>query len=97
MHTATRIAVEALPKIRQLAPAASLCVYGLYAPMNSRLFRSLGVATVLGGEFETGLVSLAERVREGRADTQTEPEITLDKIAFIAPDRSKLPPRNNFV
>ena len=32
MHTATRIAVEALPKIRQLAPQASLCVYGLYAP-----------------------------------------------------------------
>jgi len=96
MHTATRIAVEALPKIRQLAPATSLCVYGLYAPMNSRLFRSLGVATVLGGEFETGLVSLAERVREGRADTQTEPEITLDKIAFIAPDRSKLPPLSKY-
>jgi radical SAM superfamily enzyme YgiQ (UPF0313 family) len=92
MHTATRIAVEALPKIRKLAPAASLCVYGLYAPMNKQLFRSLGVATVLGGEFETGLVSLAGRIREGDADTQTEPEITLDKIEFIRPDRSKLPP-----
>jgi radical SAM superfamily enzyme YgiQ (UPF0313 family) len=96
MHTATRIAVEALPKIRQLAPAASLCVYGLYAPMNTQLFRSLGVTTVLGGEFETGLVSLAERVREGRADMQTEPEISLDKIAFIAPDRSKLPPLSKY-
>jgi radical SAM superfamily enzyme YgiQ (UPF0313 family) len=96
MHTATRIAVEALPKIRQLAPAASLCVYGLYAPMNTQLFRSLGVATVLGGEFETGLISLAERVRDGRADMQTEPEISLDKIAFIAPDRSKLPPLSKY-
>ncbi|MDH3987312.1 MAG: CUAEP/CCAEP-tail radical SAM protein, partial [Gammaproteobacteria bacterium] len=28
MHTATRIAIEALPKIRELLPQASLCVYG---------------------------------------------------------------------
>jgi len=49
MHTATRIAVEALPRIKEFAPQASLCVYGLYAPMNADLFRSLGVETVLGG------------------------------------------------
>ena len=49
MHTATRIAVEALPKIKEMAPAAHLCVYGLYAPMNEALFRALGVGTVLGG------------------------------------------------
>src|SRR3990172_5485969 len=47
MHTATRIAVEALPRIRALAPRAHLCVYGLYAPMNQELLRSLGVGTVL--------------------------------------------------
>ena len=34
MHTATRIAVEAIPRIRDMAPHAHLCVYGLYAPMN---------------------------------------------------------------
>src|SRR6185369_3425368 len=43
MHTATRIAVEALPRIRRLAPKAHLAVYGLYAPMNEALLRSLGV------------------------------------------------------
>src|SRR3989338_9665948 len=32
MHTATRISLHALPPIRQLAPQAHLCVYGLYAP-----------------------------------------------------------------
>src|SRR5829696_1169701 len=42
MHTATRIAVEALPRIRRVAPAAHLCAYGLYAPMNEALLRSLG-------------------------------------------------------
>ncbi|MEN8207098.1 MAG: CUAEP/CCAEP-tail radical SAM protein [Pseudomonadota bacterium] len=96
MHTATRIAVEALPKIRQLAPHASLCVYGLYAPMNANLFRSLGVDTILGGEFETGLVSMAQRVQTGRGEAQTEPETALEKITFIAPDRSKLPPLSQY-
>jgi hypothetical protein len=88
MHTATRIAVEALPKIRQLAPQASLCVYGLYAPMNADLFRSLGVGT--------GLVSMAARIEAGRGETQTEAETSLDKITFMAPDRSKLPPLSQY-
>ncbi len=96
MHTATRIAVEALPKIRQLAPQASLCVYGLYAPMNAELFRSLGVGTVLGGEFETGLVSMARRIQAGEGDTQTEAVTSLEKIPFMAPDRSKLPPLSQY-
>jgi hypothetical protein len=96
MHTASRIAVEALPKIRQLAPHASLCVYGLYAPMNAELFRSLGVDTVLGGEFETGLVSMARRIQAGEGVTQTEPETALDKIPFMVPDRSRLQPLSRY-
>jgi radical SAM superfamily enzyme YgiQ (UPF0313 family) len=91
MHTATRIAIEALPKIRLLAPDASLCVYGLYAPMNVDLFRSRGVATVLGGEYEPGLVSLARRLQAGKVGKQTEPEISLARIDFIGPRRDKLP------
>ena len=66
MHTATRIAVEAIPRIKALAPAAHLCVYGLYAPMNETLLKELGVRTVLGGEFEPRLLSLAERLRSDR-------------------------------
>jgi len=96
MHTATRIAIEALPKIKELAPDASLCVYGLYAPMNANLFRSLGVQTILGGEFENALVSMAKRIEAGAGDTQTEAETCLEKIEFIAPDRSKLPALSNY-
>ena len=92
MHTATRIAVEAIPRIRDIAPRAHLCVYGLYTPMNEKLLRGLGVKTILGGEFEPGLVSLAQRLRNGDAcDVQTEPVINLAKIDFIMPDRSRLP------
>ena len=96
MHTATRIAVEAFPRIRELSPHASLCVYGLYASMNADLFRSLGVDTVLGGEFETGLVSMAKRLQAGHSTGQTEPVTSLDKIEFIAPDRSLLPPLTQY-
>src|SRR5437868_11558748 len=62
MHTATRIAVQALPRIRRLAPEAHFCVYGLYAPMNEALLRRLGVDTVLGGEVEPALLSLCRRL-----------------------------------
>lgn len=91
MHTATRIALAALPRIRALAPAAHLCVYGLYAPMNEKLLRKLGVHTVLGGEVEPALVSLVERLRTGNGQTQTEPVVNLSKIEFLTPDRSTLP------
>ena len=92
MHTATRIAIAALPRIRELAPDAQVCVYGLYAPMNEQLLRALGVTTVLGGEFEPALLSLAQRLRAGDAcKTQTVPVISLTKIAFVTPDRTGLP------
>ncbi len=92
MHTATRIAVQALPRIRELAPNAHLCVYGLYAPMNEALLRGLGVGTVLGGELEPALVSLCQRLRlNGTAITQSEPVISLGRVAFEVPDRSDLP------
>jgi radical SAM superfamily enzyme YgiQ (UPF0313 family) len=92
MHTATRIAAQALPRIKQLAPKAHLCVYGLYAPMNEALLRGLGVGTVLGGELEPALLSLCQRLRaNGTALTQSEPVISLGKVAFEVPDRSGLP------
>ena len=98
MHTATRIAVQALPRIRRLAPNAHLCVYGLYAPMNEALLRKLGVETVLGGEVEPALLALCHRLRiraMTHADSgpipQSEPVVSLGKIRFEVPDRSVLP------
>jgi len=92
MHTATRIAVEAIPRVRAIAPQAHLCVYGLYAPMNEKLLRGLGVQTVLGGEVEPALVSLVERLRAGDGRVQTEPVVNLSRIEFMTPDRRALPP-----
>ena len=95
MHTATRIAIAALARIKELAPRAQLCVYGLYAPMNEPLLRSLGVQTVLGGEVEPQLVSLVRRLQRGEL-VQTEPVVSTAKIDFVLPDRGLLPPNPRY-
>lgn len=90
MHTATRIALEALPRIRKLAPAARLCAYGLYAPMNAALLYVHGVTEVIGGEFEPGLVAAAERAYKGLP--VSTPSVHRGKVAFAVPQRAYLPP-----
>jgi len=96
MHTATRLAAQLIPQLRKQNPDAHLCCYGLYAPMNVEYLRGLGVSTILGGEFEEGLVQLAERVgRNGSGDgttdvTQPEPLVLLSRQKFIPPDRHGL-------
>ena len=96
MHTATRLAALAIPKIRVTNPDAHLCCYGLYAPLNEAYLRKLGVQTILGGEFESGLVSLANRLERGTHASQTEALVSLDKLHFIAPARDQLPPLDRY-
>src|SRR5205807_3753801 len=62
MHTATRIAATVVERVKRLNPTAHLCFYGLYAPVNEGYLRKLGADTILGGEFEEGLVALAGRL-----------------------------------
>lgn len=62
MHTATRIASPLLQKVKTINPRVHLCCYGLYAPLNERYLRALGVDTILGGEFEESLVALAKQL-----------------------------------
>jgi radical SAM superfamily enzyme YgiQ (UPF0313 family) len=91
MHTATRLAVIAMEKFQQLNPGAHLCCYGLYAALNESYLRKLGVQAILGGEFEAGLVSLAERLAGGEPGPQLEPSISLERLQFLPPMRSLLP------
>jgi radical SAM superfamily enzyme YgiQ (UPF0313 family) len=95
MHTATRLAAKLIPTLRELNPRAHLCCYGLYAPMNADYLRALGVAAILGGEFEQELVNLAERLQSadhGEASSQTEQLISLERLNFEVPDRTGMPP-----
>src|SRR2546428_11318240 len=94
MHTATRLAAQLIPPLRKLNPDAHYCCYGLYAPMNVDYLRTLGVSTILGGEFEEGLVHLAERLASDRSHEskqQTEPLVSLTRLQFEVPDRSGMP------
>jgi radical SAM superfamily enzyme YgiQ (UPF0313 family) len=97
MHTATRLAAKLIPSLREQNPNAHLCCYGLYAPMNAEYLRTLGVGTILGGEFENGLVRLAERLGAAPAapkmglTEQSDPIISLERLAFEIPDRAGMP------
>lgn len=91
MHTATRLAIKAMEKVRRLNLDAHLCCYGLYAPVNAQFLREQGARTILGGEFEQPLVDLARRLEESGEGPQREPLIQLNRQSFIPPDRTGLP------
>ncbi len=82
MHTATRMAVPAIQRVKRVNPGVRIACYGLYAPLNAELLRGLGVEAILGGEFEQSLVAWASGAKLT--------EVSLDKLAFIRPDRSDL-------
>jgi len=85
MHTATRLAVPLIDRARHVNPAARLCAYGLYAPLNAAWLRECGVE-VLGPEAEQELVDFI------RSDGSTPRAERLPRLRFITPDRAGLPP-----
>ncbi len=89
MHTATRLAGPVIARVHDRNPAARLCAFGLYAPLNDQWLRSLGVTDVLGGEFEEDLAAIARDLRT--QSTQSARSKILPKIHFLVPDRSGLP------
>jgi hypothetical protein len=86
MHTATKLLLRLLSRVRAVNPHAHLAAYGLYAPLNERMLRGAGVSTILGGEFEAGLRDLARDL------SLRPPAISLDRQQFLVPDRHGLPP-----
>jgi radical SAM superfamily enzyme YgiQ (UPF0313 family) len=99
MHTATRLTVELLEPIRRSNPKAHLCAYGLYASLAAESLRAGGVETLLGGEFEQGLVDLAEHLAGLSAFPQIHPldsNVSLARLRFVRPDRSDLPALKNY-
>ncbi|ODV10446.1 MAG: hypothetical protein ABT22_11565 [Thiobacillus sp. SCN 64-317] len=86
MHTATRIAAAALPKIRELAPHARIAAFGLYAPVNAAWLKTLGVEAIFGGESEPDLLAW---VQSGVVPADTL--VRRDRITFLVPERRGLP------
>ncbi len=90
MHTATRLAIAALPKIKSLNPGAHLCFFGLYAPLNADYLKSLGGGSFIGGEFESELVDLYQKLQNDKQFAKNT-VINLEKQKFKTPDRTGLP------
>jgi radical SAM superfamily enzyme YgiQ (UPF0313 family) len=89
MHTATRLAMPVISKLRAINPAITIAAYGLYAPLNEALLREQGVSIVLGPEAEADLVAATL----GTLGTVGTPGTlgTLARLPFIQPDRSGMP------
>jgi radical SAM superfamily enzyme YgiQ (UPF0313 family) len=107
MHTATRLAIRLIEPVRLLNAHAHLCFYGLYAPVNEAYLRELGVQTIVGGEFEALLADLVTRLGQQNGNGNgsganagttrlRNPSIALERLQFIPPDRSQLPPLRQY-
>ncbi|HXG56647.1 MAG TPA: CUAEP/CCAEP-tail radical SAM protein [Vicinamibacterales bacterium] len=99
MHTATRLALPVIARVRRLNPNARIVAYGLYAPLNELLLRERGVHDVLGGEFEAELVQAALKgcATEDTTEVTPTPEPrVLPRLSFKVPLRSVLPPLSNY-
>ncbi|HUE86221.1 MAG TPA: CUAEP/CCAEP-tail radical SAM protein [Vicinamibacterales bacterium] len=103
MHTATRLALPVIDRVRQINPTARLAAYGLYAPLSEGLLRARGVTEVLGPEAEAALAELALILRRDTAPAAHRPSSVeggfaagpastqLPRLTFLVPDRSGLP------
>jgi radical SAM superfamily enzyme YgiQ (UPF0313 family) len=111
MHTATRLALPVIDRVRALNPAATIVAYGLYAPLNESLLRERGVREILGGEFEADLVTVAlqsKREAEPRKPKAGSPKSeglkpeaesrkpVLPRLTFKQPRRETLLPLSNY-
>ncbi len=93
MHTATRLALPLLARVRRLNASARTCAFGLYAPLNEDLLHARGVDAVFGGEFEQALTDWILEKAKGQGP---KAEDTIPRLTFKVPDRTGLPPLNRY-
>ena len=89
MHTALRLGVHLLQRIREINPNVSICMYGLYAELNADYLLSHGVDFCISGDASIQLVGLVQSVVE---EKQTEARGLRHKII----KNGKLPTLENY-
>jgi radical SAM superfamily enzyme YgiQ (UPF0313 family) len=90
MHTATRLAMPVIDRVRALNPGARLVAYGLYAPLNAPMLGERGVSTIIGGEFEDALVASAA-APDPAGPSSPARSASVPRVHFLVPDRVGLP------
>ena len=103
MHTAMRLGVRVIERIREINPDCHICCYGLYASLNSAYLLEHGADSCIGGEYESPLVALVEALHEGSSTDLPgvimrgrESRPHLERLEFAIPSRSALPILNNY-
>ncbi len=89
MHTATRLAVPLIARLRKLNAEARIGCFGLYAVLNAEYLRELGAEVLVGGEFEE---PLADAVEQGGSRVV----VSTERQRFAVPDRDSLPPLDEY-
>ena len=93
MHTATRLALPVIDRIRASHPAVRICAYGLYAALNESMLRARGVTDVIGGEFEDDLVQAVLQAEASPSTGRAGPSLrTVPRVQFRVPSRAGLLP-----
>jgi radical SAM superfamily enzyme YgiQ (UPF0313 family) len=105
MHTAIRLGALLAREIKALKPEVHVCFYGLYASLNGDYLLANGGDSVIGGEYERGLVDLVRRLEhgDGAADVTgvrlaIGPLVSpfLGRLEFPMPARDLLPPLDRY-
>jgi radical SAM superfamily enzyme YgiQ (UPF0313 family) len=98
MHTASRLTLDLLEPIRKVNPQAHLAAFGLYAAPVAESFLARGVQSLFSGEFEPGLLDLAEKLSAASKNPshQGAANISLGRQKFVIPDRAGLPPLRSY-
>jgi radical SAM superfamily enzyme YgiQ (UPF0313 family) len=85
------MAAPLIERVRRVNPAARLCAYGLYAPLNAGWLRERGVHDVLGPEAEDDLVAFAASQPRADLTRSASQAREIPRLALIQPDRQGLP------
>ena len=105
MHTATRLGVRVAERVRALNPRCHLAFYGLYATMHADTLLGRLADSVVGGEFESPLVDLADSLRGRRMNraptngvvaVDADGGVFLGRQQFLLPRRDLLPPLERY-
>lgn len=98
MHTALRLGVQAAKRVREENPSGHICFFGLYAGLNAAYLLSTVADSVIGGETEEALVSLASVLESGEPSpargVSRKGHIqapVLQKLNLPLPQRASLP------
>ena len=103
MHTALRLGVRVIQRIREINPQCQICCYGLYAALNSEYLLQHGADWCIGGEYESPLVALVESL-DSDSGSDVAGVISLDgtakpyleRLPFAVPARRALPPLDKY-